>query len=91
MPTTALWLICGSSKGTKGAISQVLEYVENDKKNMEDMNLGHAGENLQNHEPASGSYTKHTIDVVVGNINVNSVAVAGEEPASVSNSKTICQ
>lgn len=38
MPTTALWPICGSSsKGTKGAIAQVIDYVENEKKTKEDI------------------------------------------------------
>ena len=32
MPTTSLWPICASAKGTKGTIAQVLEYVENEKK-----------------------------------------------------------
>ncbi len=32
MPTTSLWPICNSSKGTHGAIAQVVKYIENEKK-----------------------------------------------------------
>lgn len=35
MPTTSLWPVCGGKKGSKGAISQVLEYIENENKTVE--------------------------------------------------------
>ena len=71
MPTTSLWPICASAKGTKGTIAQVLEYVENEKKTAEMIKESETGsiEVISGEDPAIitvGSVIRYVSDKNVG-------------------------
>ena len=71
MPTTSLWPICASAKGTKGTIAQVLEYVENEKKTAEMIKESETGsiEVISGEDPAIitvGSVIRYVSDKNAG-------------------------